>query len=324
MIRTISDHGIESALQCAMSRYEEVSHRPHLTICVEANDDRSVPRALVRERDDRSRHEGRCRKITRGRLVSNAREPDARLRHKNRRDDHEDDGKDHEQDRDAFVPPLMSVAWWRSRKDEKPSGSFPPAYEPKAFASHRGPECMSDRGPFLWVSTRAPPAGFTSPPPGGLCVCAFLFVTNGDRILLGKYADNPKWEELAGLDPGRYRTHGKGWTIPASHLKLGEDSRDAARRIGETMLGMPGAHYSEPRSEVDFYPSKEAPGEMHYDIWFFIDAAPPKTFELRVPPWYAQLQWHDPRALAATEYARGHQDVVERWLAKRPATPRAS
>jgi len=173
---------------------------------------------------------------------------------------------------------------------------------------------MSGTGPFLWLMKHAPPEGFRELPPAGLCVCGYLFVTRRGKIMLGKYADDPKWESLAGLDPDRRRTHGKGWTVPASHLKFGEDPRDAARRIGEEILRIPGMRYSEPRSETDFYPSKMVPGAMHYDIWFFIDGTPPTGYELQVPPWYAELSWQDPKTVPASAYARGHEDVVTRWL----------
>src|SRR2546426_9269412 len=66
----------------------------------------------------------------------------------------------------------------------------------------------------------APPLGFEQVPPGGMCVCAYLFVVRRGKILLGKYADDPQWEALAGLEPERRRTHGWGWTVPATHLKL--------------------------------------------------------------------------------------------------------
>ena len=176
---------------------------------------------------------------------------------------------------------------------------------------------MPGTGPFLWLMRHAPPSGFQQLPPGGMCVCAYLFVTRDRQILLGKYADDPRWEALAGLDPDRRRNHAKGWTVPATHLKLGEDPRTAARRVGEEALGIRGLRYSEPRSETDFYPSKMVPGEMHYDIWFFIDGTPPKEYEIRVPPWYTELSWQDPRSVSAAEYARGHEDVVARWLAAR-------
>src|SRR6266705_2097419 len=139
---------------------------------------------------------------------------------------------------------------------------------------------MNDRGPFLWLSKKAPPAGFSELPRGGMCVCTFLFVVRDDRILLGKYADDPEWEDLAGLDQGRRLTNANGWTIPASHLKFGEDPRQTALRIGEQILLMQGARYSEPRTEVDAYPSQLTPGETHYDIWFFVDAVPTRTSSL--------------------------------------------
>ena len=173
---------------------------------------------------------------------------------------------------------------------------------------------MTGEGPFLWLSTAAPPAGFSQLPRGGMCLSAFLFVTDRGQLLLGKYKDDPKWEELTGLDPERRRIHGRGWTVPASHLKYGEDPRMAAHRIAEEVLQISGATYSEPRVEVDFYEPKRFPGALHYDIWFFVDAVPPNEYKLRVPSWYAELGWHDPRSLPATAYARGHEDVVARWL----------
>lgn len=177
---------------------------------------------------------------------------------------------------------------------------------------------MSGNGPFLWLMKHAPPAGFSQLPAGGMCLSVFLFASRDGRIVLGKYKDDPVWEELAGLDPDRRRTHGRGWTVPATHLKFGEDPRDAARRVGAEILRMPGAEYSEPRVEVDYYDSKLVPGAKHYDIWFFVDAVPPERFELRAPPWYSDLAWQDPSAVPAEAYTRGHEDVVARWLSARP------
>jgi ADP-ribose pyrophosphatase YjhB (NUDIX family) len=146
-----------------------------------------------------------------------------------------------------------------------------------------------------------------------MCLSTFLFVRRGPRILLGKYADNPKWEELAGMDPERRRTHSRGWTIPARQVKFGEDPRDTARHVGEEILGISGMRYSDPRVEVDLYPPKWAPDRLHYDIWFLVDATPPKGWKLEVPPWYAELEWLDPRKVPDADYARGHEDVVARW-----------
>ena len=173
---------------------------------------------------------------------------------------------------------------------------------------------MDGSGPFLWLGEDGPPKGFRRVPPGGMCLSAFLFVRRGPEVLLGKYANDPRLEELTGLDESRRLAHGKGWTIPASQLKYGEDPRDAARRVGEEVLQIRGMAYSEPRVEVDLYEPKRFPGALHYDVWFLVDAVPADDSTLGIPPWYAELAWHDPRALPSSGYARGHEDVVARWV----------
>lgn len=178
---------------------------------------------------------------------------------------------------------------------------------------------MDGDGPFLWLSENAPPAGYRRIPPGGMCLSAFLFVRKDQQILLGKYADDPAWGRLAGLDPERWRVHGAGWTIPASQMTYGEDPRDAARRIGEEILQVRGIAYSEPRVEVDVYEPKRFPGRLHYDVWFLVDGVPARGARIPKPSWYSALEWHNPRRLSAAGYARGHEDVVARWLLRRPA-----
>lgn len=183
---------------------------------------------------------------------------------------------------------------------------------------------MVGEGPFLWLSPNAPPAGFKSVPPGGMCLSAFLFVRRGPKILLGKSRDDDVWDALAGLDEERRRTHGMGWTLPARQLRYGEDPRDAARDIGEEILQIRGMRYSEPRVETDLYEPRRFPGQLHYDVWFLVDAVPPRGARPEVPPWYRELDWKDPRSLAAADYARSHEDVVARWLGRRRKAGAAS
>jgi len=177
---------------------------------------------------------------------------------------------------------------------------------------------MPGDGPFLWIRDRSSPSGFWHAPEGGFCLNVFLFVQNESKILLGKYGDHPAWETLAGLDAGRRKRFGTGWTVPGSHVKFGEEPRAAARRVGEEILQVPGMTYSEPRVESDVYPADFAGGKMHYDVWFFVDAKPPRGWTLTSPPWYAELAWQDPKTLPASAYGRSHQDVVARWLEPRP------
>ena len=177
---------------------------------------------------------------------------------------------------------------------------------------------MDGTGPFLWLSESGPRRGFRALPAGGMCVSAFLFVVQGGKLLLGKYADDPRWEEIAGLDEDRWRAHGKGWTVPASQLKFGEEPREAGRRIAEEVLGIRGLELSEPRVESDHYvPARFPELGMHYDLWLLFGAKLPSGARVAKPDWYRELAFHDPRSLVASEYARGHEDVVARWLARR-------
>lgn len=83
-------------------------------------------------------------------------------------------------------------------------------------------------GFFLRLAPFASPKGCTEVPRGGMCLCAFLFVVSREKILLGKYADHPAWDSLSGMESKRVTANARGWTIPASHLKFGEDPRGAS------------------------------------------------------------------------------------------------
>jgi ADP-ribose pyrophosphatase YjhB (NUDIX family) len=177
---------------------------------------------------------------------------------------------------------------------------------------------MTGTGPFLWLNEHGPPAGFRRVPEGGLCVSAFLFVERDGRLLLGKYAEDPRWEALTGLDASRVRLHGKGWTLPASHLKYGEDPRDAAARIAREVLGVEAMTFSEPfvGSECAAWDRPSGSG-LHYDLWFLFEGKLPRGVDVARPPWFAELAWKDPSTLPEAAWARGHADVLARWRALR-------
>ena len=175
------------------------------------------------------------------------------------------------------------------------------------------PANVAGDGPFLFLRDGSSPYGFWRLPEGGMCLSAFLFVRRGKKIVLGKYRDRPEWADLAGLEPERVRRSMAGWTIPASQLKFGEDPREAARRIGERILKMPGLTYSEPRVATELYEPTWLPGKSHYDVSFIVEARPPSGLRLDPPPWYAEMAWWDPIDLPADAYGRSHGDVVAMW-----------
>ncbi len=176
----------------------------------------------------------------------------------------------------------------------------------------------SGESSFLWLAPFAPPKGWTGVPRGGMCLCAFLFVLRGGKILLGKYTDHPAWESLCGMESKRVKANAGGWTIPASHLKFGEDPRDAARRIGEEILTLDkGLVYSEPSVITFFYEPAVAPGEKHFDVLFLFEVSAKAGVDVRTPPWYETLDWLDIGTLQHLPFARQHGDVAAAWLQKR-------
>ncbi len=176
-------------------------------------------------------------------------------------------------------------------------------------------------GPFLWLGPYSPPAGFRHVPPGAMCLSVFLFVRRGSELLVGRYKEHPAWEAMTGMDSARVREGTKGWTVPARQLMLGEDPRDAARQIGQEVVGVAGMRYGEPRVEVDWWVlGEEADGPperqkmRHFDVWFFVEAEVPRAGALQTPEWYDQLSWVEPASVPPGAWARMHGDVVERWL----------
>jgi ADP-ribose pyrophosphatase YjhB (NUDIX family) len=120
------------------------------------------------------------------------------------------------------------------------------------------------------------------------------------------------------MDKERVKTNAGGWTIPASHLKFGEDPRDTARRIGEEILILdPGLVYSEPYVKTFFYEPAIAPGEKHFDVLFLFEVSVKVDVKVRKPPWYETLEWLDIGMVQREQFARQHEDVAEIWLKNR-------
>lgn len=171
---------------------------------------------------------------------------------------------------------------------------------------------------FLWLSPFAPLKGYKSVPPGGMCLCAFLFVIRGREVLLGKYREHPAWKKIAGMDEGRIKNNSHGFTLPASHLKFGEEPLVAARRVGEEILQLPiGLTYSEPLVQTFFYEPMGAPGELHYDLLLLHEVIIDADLKIDIPPWYTALEWFDVDVLMNQKYARQHEDVILAWMTKK-------
>ena len=190
---------------------------------------------------------------------------------------------------------------------------------------------MRGTGPFLWLAQAGSDHGFRTLPPAGLCLSTFVFLRHEGRLLLGRMADDPAWAALAGLDAPRRAAHSHGWTLPASHLKLGEDPREAAARIVDDILGLAETRaarhlvLSEPTVHTDHGEPARFPGlGDHFDVWFFVDARlDDADATLPTPGHYAALEWHDPRSLPRAAFARSHDEVVDRYLSEMAPAPLA-
>ncbi len=178
---------------------------------------------------------------------------------------------------------------------------------------------MEGDGLFLWFREGASKGGFRTPPKAGFCVSVFVCLWRGEALLLGKYGQHEAWMDLAGLDPERVQRYSVGWTLPGTHLKLGEDPRQGATRVLTDLLGLDPAsvELSEPLVASSYGPHNHPdikPLGDHFDLWFFSQGTVETSARIEAPPWYHELTFVDPGSLGADEYGREHQDVVEAML----------
>lgn len=179
---------------------------------------------------------------------------------------------------------------------------------------------MSGNGPFLWFREAAPARAYRVVPAAGFCVSVFVLLRRGSRVLLGRYADHPAWEQLAGLDPDRVQDYMGGWTVPGRHLRLGEHPREAGLAIVKDLLNLdPDAvTLSQPRVETSFGPHPKFPDDgEHFDLWFFLAGDVDEDVVSEPPPWYEELAFVDPRRISTDDLSRCHDEVLDAFLSSR-------
>jgi len=168
---------------------------------------------------------------------------------------------------------------------------------PRAFARwRRGP----DPGP-----------GNAQIPEDGVCLSAFLLVTDPNdahRVLVGHVDPAADWSRFGALGGDRLVRTAKRWMLPASHLLEYEGPSEAARRIATEQLERPDLPIPEPRVVSDAYARPDAPGR-HWDFHFLYRTTWPAGAPLRARPWTG-LEFVDPRAVPASEFARSHDDIL--------------
>ncbi|HTS33065.1 MAG TPA: hypothetical protein VMI55_03895 [Thermoplasmata archaeon] len=159
-------------------------------------------------------------------------------------------------------------------------------------------------------------------PSGGMCLSAFVVLSppgEPKRVLVGRVAPDPRWEEIGALDPERAARFANHWMLPATQLLLFESPGEAARRIGRELLGLELTDLSGPQVFSEAYRRPESTAEdPHWDLHFVFRGTGPRT-----PP--AHPLWRELTYLSVGEtdragFARNHGDVLELagWVPRDP------
>jgi 8-oxo-dGTP pyrophosphatase MutT (NUDIX family) len=167
---------------------------------------------------------------------------------------------------------------------------------------------------FARLRPGAPPfaAGQFGVPADGMCLNVFLVLSSPEdpaRVLLGRVAPDPRWEEVGGLDRSRLERIGERWMLPSRQLLLFESPEEAARRIGEEQLGIELGPMPPPQvfSEVYTRPGS-AEADPHWDLHFVFRVSGPLA--PRGSGLWRQLSYVSLPETPATAFARGHGDVL--------------
>lgn len=151
----------------------------------------------------------------------------------------------------------------------------------------------------------------TEIPEGGLCLSSFLVLTDREgRVLMGRLNPEAPWDHIGALDPGRARTHGRGWMLPSSHLMVFESPQEAAQRILKEQLGME-VELAGPVVVAEVGTPKRFPSLLrHWDFEFVFRGRAPKGDPPRHRAW-SELKYVDTRRTPRQEIARSHDEVLE-------------
>jgi hypothetical protein len=158
------------------------------------------------------------------------------------------------------------------------------------------------------------PFGMPEVPEGGLCLSAFLVITepgHGERVLMGHLNPAAPWDHIGALDASRTAVHSKGWMLPSSHLIVNESPDAAAQRIAVEQLERDDLSFSGAKVVSEVYTPRRFPGiTRHWDLEFLFRGEWPGGAPPRAAAW-TELRFVDLATAARTDIARSHEDVLE-------------
>ncbi len=158
------------------------------------------------------------------------------------------------------------------------------------------------------------PFGMPEVPPAGLCLSAFLVITergHANRVLMGHLDPAAPWDHIGALDPSRTVVHSKGWMLPASHLIVKESPQAAARRVAREQLELPDLALGEPEVVSEVYAPRRFPekGE-HWDLEFLFRGELDPHAVPKAAAW-TELRFVDLDTTPKNAVARTHEDILE-------------
>ena len=152
--------------------------------------------------------------------------------------------------------------------------------------------------------------GMPDPPEGGLCLSAFIVITDerhANSVLMGHL------NHIGALDASRVEVHSKGWMLPSSHLLVHESPQEAAKRIIREQLETD-LRVSGPDVVSETYTPKRFPDlPRHWDIEFIFKG---KISQDRItkPFAWSELAFVNLDSTKKTEIARSHEDILNAGL----------
>jgi ADP-ribose pyrophosphatase YjhB (NUDIX family) len=158
---------------------------------------------------------------------------------------------------------------------------------------------------FAAFSKDALPPRMNTLPQGGMCISAFLVISErgeAGSVLMGRINKNADWDHIGALDGKRVERFASGWMLPSSHLMLFETPEGAARRILREQLGIRNQTLGGPLTFSDTSGTSN-----HWDLGFIF------TGERETAPSSAswdELKFVDVAKLKRDEIVRSQLDVL--------------
>lgn len=151
-------------------------------------------------------------------------------------------------------------------------------------------------------------------PDGGFCISVFVVLRQRGKpcnVLFGKINPSADWIRLGALDSKRVELFKDGWMLPSSHLIVHESPADAAHRVLDEQLRMPGLAIRGPAVVSETYRPRRLPeGPEHWDIHMIFTGTVAESRVRQNSEW-TELRFINTASPAARRVVRNHMDIVK-------------